>query len=641
MTTKTHRMGTAPGDSKFKQGLRNAALGSKIKAGYARTKATVEKYGKPLGANQEKFLSVQCGLCRNLPQGDGDPVMPSGCECLFCRECITPWLKKKPYCPVCKAEAAQVPRVDGNTLSVLRSLTFEMAGTDLSTHLEQGGECDNAHPYLGSNPSEMDNPPLIRPGTAPPSMRPKKRSIPRIVSRHGVPSPSISHMGWGALPVNPSPLTDTNQSFDNGISVASPAGKLVNRVKKAGWANMTAKELETKKKEERMAKRREKLGLSVPDGPLAALQSSGTVWAKCTGDEWERSWVAARKTEDLARLRKSEKSRQELEAKCCTPYRSKRNTCKSPTPRDRTVKRRSGSPTWYSKCPTPSIFVHRPPPPDPKPLTTPAHLASPFSDAPPPGGWNDDALYPGGETPLQRPETAPPELWRSELCDGREGPPRKDLEEVGWTPGGLLSDYDWVTMCSAAKDAPLTESELGRDTATRSSFGSSPTPARVVSSPTIASTTPVHHHTHGLRERCNVKRCVSKKMLFGPTASMMPLPKATIMSRHEGPRSGVKDQTLPAQPQMFKGKKVHSRSTHRHYMVNGVDQKPPSPQASPRADFLSGVSSFEETLERWKNDPGSFYPEDAVQVGGAKDIPGTGNVEDDEGSAADEEEFEG
>merc|ERR1712070_1123267 len=106
-----------------------------------------------------------------------------------------------------------------------------------------------------------------------------------------------------------------------------------------------------------------------------------------------------------------------------------------------------------------------------------------------------------------------------------------------------------------------------------------------MTSPSITSTTPIKHHSRGLRENCSHTSCTSKKMLFGPVEYLLPVPKARIPSRAGGAISGTKDQVLPMQPDLLKGKVVHSKTSHRHYMTSGVTPKPGSPQASPRTDF--------------------------------------------------------
>jgi len=604
--------------NKFKQGLRKAALDAKIAANSH--KIEMLKRSKTTDPNEESNrtsapLSVQCGICQNLPSGEGDPVMPSGCDHLFCRQCLEPYLQRKKQCPVCHIEAAVFPRFDGPILSVLRALTFEMAGADLSTHLERGGECDAVHHNCGSNAATRDNPPLIRDG-AEPITRSKSRSTPRIVARHGIPSPSASYMGWGSLPANPQPLVDPAEEFEDGCSVFSPCGKLVNLVKKGGWATKTAKELEVEKKEERMRRRLSK-SQDVND-PFATLASSGPIWTKCTSVEWERAWVAARMTEDRARLRKAEVGRQKLQAKCGTPWLSRRDreaAYQQPKPREVKVKRRTGSPPWHSRGVTPSVFSTKPPKKPPPPLSTPAHLDSPLKDPlPQPIGsetrWADDALLPGGEEAPERPQTAPPELWRREIQDGRNGPPRldeSDEDDESWEPGGLLSDYRWATMGAAQETQGLGKTKGSRSGTPWSKITTMSTlkertevptgslaSFKMMTSPSVASTTPTKHHSHGLRHTCSNATCTSKKTLFGPVSYVLPVPRARIPSRQDGVISGTKDQVLPSQPDLFRSKVIHSKTSHRQYMVQGVTPKPTSPQASPRSDFLQCVDEFEQ-----------------------------------------------
>lgn len=602
--------------SKFKAGLRKAALDAKIANGQENI-GNLRRFAKPKKEQSDAaFLSVQCGICRNLPSGEGDPVMPSGCDHIFCSQCVVPYLQKHKKCPVCHEEAAVFPRFDGPILTVLRDLTFEMAGADLSTHLERGADCDAVHTNCGSNAAERDNPPLIRPGVEPFS-KPQKKDVPRVVARGGVPSPSTAFLGWGSLPANPAPLVDPHQEFEEGCTVLSPCGKLVSKAKKGGWATKTAKELEIEKKEARRAAKMQ--WTESPTSPFEGMNSSATVWTKATGDQWERAWVAARMTEDRARLRKAEVARQKLQAKCRTPWRSKRDKAAGYKPdaqREVKVKRQPGSPPWHSRGVTPSVFVIKPPKPPPSPFTTPPHLDSILKEEfPQPRGsdvtWEDDALVPGGQEAPDRPQTAPPELWRREIFDGRDGPPRLDLEEAGWAPGGLLSDYEWPTTGSAQLLSGLGKTKSSRagtpwtEITTMSSIMSrseaptrSPTPFTMLTSPSVLSTTPKRHHSHGLREGCSHKKCTSKKTLYGPVGFMVPMPRAKIPSRVAGAISGNKDAVLPATPNILKDKKVSSRCDHRQYMVHGVTPKPASPQTSPRADYQSNVDMFERTLSR-------------------------------------------
>jgi len=218
--------------------------------------------------------------------------------------------------------------------------------------------------------------------------------------------------------------------------VASPCGQLCTPPKKEGWANKSIREIEKEKRDER--KRRQLMrteGVSAADA-LGETSGSEVLWTKCTWEEWERSWVAARMTEDKARLRKSENARQQLQARCRTPYTSVRDAkalIDQPAQYEAKVKRRPGSPRWHSKARIPDVFAKKQGRAAPRPLSTPPHLDSPFKDPlPQPVGsqesWNDEALCPGGMEPPLRPQTAPPELWRREIVDGRGGPSRSDLE---------------------------------------------------------------------------------------------------------------------------------------------------------------------------------------------------------------------
>ena len=143
---------------------------------------------------------------------------------------------------------------------------------------------------------------------------------------------------------------------------------------------------------------------------------------------------------------------------------------------------------------------------------------------------------------------------------------------------------------------------------------------KMMTSPSVASTTPTKHHSHGLRHTCSNATCTSKKTLFGPVSYVLPVPRARIPSRQDGVISGTKDQVccmqsflsvslicprppgspypspqvLPSQPDLFRSKVIHSKTSHRQYMVQGVTPKPTSPQASPRSDFLQCVDEFEQ-----------------------------------------------
>lgn len=208
-----------------------------------------------------------------------------------------------------------------------------------------------------------------------------------------------------------------------------------------------------------------------------------------------------------------------------------------------------------------------------------------------------------------RPQTAPPELWRREIHDGRNGPPRLDEsdEGEGWELGGLLSDYSWATM-GAAQESQGSGKAKGScsgtplsDITTMSTVKErtqAPTKSlasfKMMTSPSVASTTPTKHHSHGLMHTCSNTTCTSKKTLFGPVSYVLPVPRARIPSRQGGVISGTKDQVLPSQPDFFRSNFIYSRISHRQFMVQGVTQKPISPQASPRTDFLQGVDEFEQ-----------------------------------------------
>ena len=83
---------------------------------------------------------TSCSICSD-DYKDEDVVTSLNCNHIFHKNCIEEWGHYNPVCPVCKADAAQIPRIDGPTLNVLRNLTFQMGGADLSTHLERGEEC--------------------------------------------------------------------------------------------------------------------------------------------------------------------------------------------------------------------------------------------------------------------------------------------------------------------------------------------------------------------------------------------------------------------------------------------------------------------------------------------------------------------
>ena len=517
-----------------------------------------------------------------------------------------------------------MPRVRGPILDVLRDITFKMGGEDLTIQLERGAEIDGVHPHLGTNAAERDNPPLIRAASAEPPATTKPK-VPRVIKRSGIPSPSTSFLGWGALPPTSAPLTDPSQEFEEGLVVMSPCGTPVSRAKIGGWAK-TAKELAAERKEK---KSMVKHGWSdSPDDPFTAFNSTATAWTKATSNEWERSWVAARMTEDKARLRKATVRRQRLQARCRTPWRSEvdsRAGYPEPEPREIKIKRHpTGSPPWYNGKPeVPLVFVIKPPKPPPAPFVTPPQYDSPIKDGlPRPEGdeeWDDEALVPGGQTAPERPTTAPPELWRREIFDGRDGPPRPELEETGM--GGLLSDYAFGTMgdngpgdsrmpsrMTNRGGTPWTEIttvgsvQRAKTPGSPLTVSASPTPAgkyRPMGSPLLQTTTPKRHHSHGLRHSCSSSRCASKKGLYGDPVSMLPVPKARIPSMSEGAKAGVKDQVLPV-VNLLKGKTFQGKSQHRLYQIHGVTPKPESPRDSPRTSCLANIESFEHNLESFQ-----------------------------------------
>jgi len=141
-----------------------------------------------------------------------------------------------------------------------------------------------------------------------------------------------------------------------------------------------------------------------------------------------------------------------------------------------------------------------------------------------------------------------------------------------------------TTMSSVKKATPA--SRLGR----------SQTPFSPMASPNVKDTTPVKHHSHGLRGKCSSKRCASKKGLYGPPTRMLPVPKAKILSTKDGAVSGQKDQVLPPQPTFVTKKGILGKTMHHLYQHIGLDSKCDSPRTSPRSDFKSNLDYFENRL---------------------------------------------
>jgi len=129
-------------------------------------------------------------------------------------------------------------------------------------------------------------------------------------------------MGWGNLPANPLGLVDPRLSYEQGCKVSAPCGTPVPKKENTDWGTMTMLQIEAQKKKEKQKKQMAQMGY-LADDPLASCD-----YVKSTWEEWERSWVAARKAEDKARLRKSEYKRLSLTAKCRTPFRSENDRSK-------------------------------------------------------------------------------------------------------------------------------------------------------------------------------------------------------------------------------------------------------------------------------------------------------------------------
>ena len=249
---------------------------------------------------------------------------------------------------------------------------------------------------------------------------------------------------------------------------------------------------------------------------------------------------------------------------------------------------------------------------------------------------------------MPRPETAPPELWRREIFDGRDGPPRAAgfdtglsssdglgrLVSSGFAAGGLLSDYAFGTMGETLGDGdsrmPSRMTNRGgtpwTEITTMSSVQRAKTPGfaptigtpgpiassgsggsslpytgyRPMGSPLLKTTTPKRHHSHGLRHECGRGSCASKKGLYGDPVSMLPVPKARIPGAREGAKGGgATDQVLP-HVNLLKGKTYRGKSQHRLYQIHGVTPKPTSPRESPRSSCLTQMESFEHTLKSFQ-----------------------------------------
>lgn len=574
-------MGFTAGASKFRDGLKKTALDAKVKAGIKATAAAAARNrvsSKPDDDNNDKELSCLCGVCHNLPSGPEDPVMPSGCEHLFCKSCLLPYIKRHRKCPVCAVEAAPVPRVDVGPFQMLRDLTFSLSSIDLNSNVRQGDECD--HPHGVNNASVLDNPQIGRPGQPPPRLPGQKvpRTIPRVVSRQGIPGPSSSFMGWGALPPNPAPLVPGNPVFEAGSTIASPCGQIVDRAVRdtTGWKSAG-------KKAGPMIDEETGAFIIDQDGDGLITQAE-MLYVEAEQDQWDRSWVNARRAEATVRHSKAVASREELcYGKIRTPWRP-RSRAASATALKRPAKevkivRPAGSPPWMSRCETPKVFQLKPKRPKPALLQTPLMYRSPINTDKPGhvSHWDDEALCEGGRTPSPRPQTAPPELWRTELNDGRAGPAHP-VETQKIQEGTLLSEYAFATQSTttlgslnSTKQRSKTPGEMWKDGETHT------------------------HHAHGLRHECNRRssRCASRQALVFEKKDMYPMAMARIPSREAGKKSGVRDQVLPRRKNQFKTTLGHANI----WSQAGTVAPKPVEKHDEKAEYKTGVDSFESHLE--------------------------------------------
>jgi len=599
-------MGIGDRSSKLRAGLKKTALDAKISAG---AKTTAKKNQQHLGgggggpADSEDaggYSHALCAICKNLPSGPSDPVMPSGCEHMFCKACLVGYVKVYRKCPECGVDANNSVRTDIGVYMPLKELTYDMRGIDLVTNVRQGDECD--HPHGISHASVLDEP-AIRPGPPPPA--PAPRHTPRALSRQGIPAPSSSHLGWGALPPNPAPLVAGNHAFESGCTIASPCGEIVDRRPKdnSGWKNAalpTAPDID----EETGAMFIDKSG----DGIINADEM---VFVEADQDDWQRAWVGARRAESKVRHAKLVSGRVDLcYRQMGTPYKPDLASrvaavegSKGRKPAGEKIARPTGSPPWRKgPCEQLKLFTKKPRRPRTSLAGTPAAFMSPIKQckAKELAEWNDDALCEGGKHPSPRRVEIGNELWRTEI--------KGDLIRL---EGALLSDYPFASA-GAQKPKGRQQGRQSRTAASqrshsslsaysrRGSTGFSEASQRARTPGEMWSTGDMRvHHSKGLDTRahtgCNRgHNCASAQLKPSSKKMMLPMPMARIPSRaSSATRTGNKDMVLPRRTNQFQ---KTTGLTNVWSQKDAVTPKPEYEVENPIMDFKMAMDGFETNL---------------------------------------------